>query len=147
MLHLQTSGLTLGNILVGLERGVYKEEDKFESDTGKHIKVVDKGGLTVVNDTNFGDNVVLSVVNQKWYQTNKEETKDKVEPKKMTGNELIQLIESRGLGDFEIELTEVTTSEEGWGYGLEKYTLDGLADIGYSDNKFILDITKQNTGR
>jgi hypothetical protein len=58
----------------------------------------------------------------------------------MTSKDLIKLLSS--FPDFEVKLCATTKCDTGWGIAFERFKINGLEDVGYSDNVVILDIER-----
>ena len=51
----------------------------------------------------------------------------------MKGRDIIKIIQDNQLEEFELKIIKEGLIEGGWGFNVEKYFIDELVDIGYSD--------------
>ena len=51
----------------------------------------------------------------------------------MTGKEMIKVIQDNNLEDFELKISNMVTTENGWGIDYIVKFIDTMVDIGHSD--------------
>lgn len=64
--NVKTDSLTRGEILVGMELGLFREGDRFKSTYGFEAKIIDYHGLMLVNEKNEDSILSMMVSDARW---------------------------------------------------------------------------------
>lgn len=62
----------------------------------------------------------------------------------MKGKELIELIESNGLQEWDIVFTQTVEVDNGYGIQFNNFDVESLNDLGHSDKVALFDLIERN---